>query len=296
MLGSITSAFLGEALSRKSSQRREDRLKTLGYVGLGVLALTTVGIVGAVALAPAPQESVSSQVQSYYEGRATATPTPKPAVDHHALPAGAGAVLWSDAFDRPDGEPGVADSGQTYLTHRTNQQLPLIVGGKLMSVPQSPSSVGSGYVALRLPVEPYHLAQKFTIQGKGTGQNSAVSIVPGHGETIPAIIDYDIHAIHTRDGVAVQVRNKAANDYETVNSWPVKLKTDGTTVYEWSITRTAPDTIRVVDATGQEHFSKDARYATLWGPDVYIQAVDAANNQTPGDTTAITEMLAYGSL
>jgi hypothetical protein len=235
---------------------------------------------------------VSAKVQDYYN-KSTALPTPPPRVDPYALPEDAGKLLWSDKFDRANGEPGSAPVGGEYLTHSTNQQLPLIEGGQLRSVPQNTTSIGSGYVALRLGAVPYHLVQKFTISGTGNGKNSAVSIVPGHGATIPEIITEDIHAIHTRDGVAVQVRDTATGDYRTVNSWPVTLKRDGKTVYTWSVTRTKPDTIRIVDAAGIEHFSKDPKYATLWGPDVYIQAVDAAQDKTPGDTTAVTEMRAY---
>lgn len=276
------------------------RMKRLGNIGLAALAVATLGSVGFV-LAQDRSEppAVSPQVQKYYDENvvnATAGPAQATkAADPFALPAAAGALLWSDTFDRADGEPGAAETGGEYLTHRTNQQLPLIVNGALSSVSQAPNSTGSGYVALRLPAEPYHVVQKFTISGNGSGQDSAVSIVPGHGATIPEIIDRDIHAIHTRNSVAVQVRDKASNDYATVASWPVSLKTDGKTVYTWSITRTAPDTIRVVDATGKEHVTKDKRYATLWGPDVYIQAVDQSGAPTPGDVTTVTEMKAYAA-
>lgn len=57
-----------------SSRRREKRLKTLGFAGLGVLALATIGAVGSVALAPEPAPPVSGQVASYYSSPPVVTP------------------------------------------------------------------------------------------------------------------------------------------------------------------------------------------------------------------------------
>lgn len=58
---------------------RPKRLKTLGNVGLAVLAAATLGVVGAVALTPQPSPPVSDTVASAYaQGTQLATPTPAP--------------------------------------------------------------------------------------------------------------------------------------------------------------------------------------------------------------------------
>lgn len=60
-----------------SSRRREKRLKTLGFVGLGVLTLATFGAVGSVSLAPEPAPPISDQVALYYSSPPVVSPPPQ---------------------------------------------------------------------------------------------------------------------------------------------------------------------------------------------------------------------------
>lgn len=279
----------------RNTKRRPSVSRKLKIIMAACFGLAAVLVLGGLLLKQQEILRENAAAAEQYAPVPVATETgTEAATDPRELPDIAGELIWSDTFGRPDGAPGVAESGQEYLTHNTNQQAPLIVDGALASVPQAEGSTGSGYVAVRLEEEPVHIVQKFTISGEGDGQNSAVSIVPGHGSTIPEIIDRDVHAIHTRNGVAVQIRNAATEEYVTVDSWPLTLER-GDTEYTWSITRTAPDTIRVVDALGVEHFSTHPDYAELWGPDVYIQAVNQANATPPGDSTTVTEVRAYSA-
>lgn len=254
-----------------------------------------LGLLGAFALVQ-QRETIAenaAEAESFNQQQTGATaPTSEPGPE--APSPEDGELLWFDTFDTP-GSPTTAPSGQPYLTHQTNNQLPVFVDGALHSEPQDATSVGSGYIAVRLDQEPVHIVQEFTISGEGDGQNSAVSIVPGHGATIPEIIDRDVHIIHTRTGVNVQVRDKATNDFRNVDTFEAPLERGDGTEYRWSITRTAPDTIEVVDALGTRHTSTDPAFAELWGPDVYIQAVNQANDTPPGDVTTVTGIWVYAA-
>ncbi len=66
-------------MSRSSSRKRRHvpRRQVLSYVGLGLLAVATAGVVGFAFLTPAPPVAVPDKVNSYY----SATPTARPEAD-----------------------------------------------------------------------------------------------------------------------------------------------------------------------------------------------------------------------
>jgi hypothetical protein len=204
-------------------------------------------------------------------------------------------LVHYDIFDRADGSPGTAPSGQTYITHQTNNQLPKIVNKQLVSQSQDGTSTGSGYIAVNFSKRPSVLTERGLIFGTGSGQNSSMSIVCGGREdgqpvtTVNEIIDRCLHLILTRTGISVQYRDAVNGEPVSGPTWALSLPRNDGTEYEWQIRFLSDDTIQVIDPLGGSNVLTDPRVAKLSGRSVYWQAVNLTQaTPTPGDETKLT--------